>query len=86
VPASTTRYHLSLDTTRSAEDILVGSRGMGALGAGGASSGSTQITIPTGAAIATYFLLACADDTNQIVEANEANNCRAATGTVAVSP
>jgi subtilase family serine protease/subtilisin family serine protease len=86
VPASTTRYYLSLDTTRSAEDILVGSRGMGALGAGGASSGSTQITIPTGAAIATYFLLACADDTNQIVEANEANNCRAATGTVAVSP
>jgi hypothetical protein len=34
----------------------------------------------------TYFVLACADDTTQIVEASEADNCRAATGTIAVGP
>jgi subtilase family serine protease len=86
VPASTTRYVLSLDTTRSAEDVVVGARGMGALGAGVPSTGTAPATIPVGTAFGTYFLLACADDTAQIVEASETNNCRAATGTVAVGP
>ena len=86
VSATTTRYVLSLDTTRSAEDVVIGSRGMGALGAGVPSTGTALATIPAGTATATYFLLACADDTAQVVEANEANNCRAATGQVAVGP
>jgi subtilase family serine protease len=86
VAATTTRYLLSLDTTRSADDILVGSRGMGALGSGVPSTGTALATIPVGTATATYFLLACADDTAQVVEANEANNCRVAAGTVTVGP
>jgi subtilase family serine protease len=85
VPASTTRYVLSLDTIRSADDVVVGARGMGALGPGVPSTGTAPATIPAATAFATYFLLACADDTAQIVEASEANNCRAA-GTVAVGP
>src|SRR4030095_542874 len=39
VPATTTRYVLSVDSVRSADDVVIGSRGMGALGAGGAAVG-----------------------------------------------
>src|SRR4029450_225280 len=86
VSATTTRYVLSVDGVRSADDVVIGSRGMGALGPGVPSVGSAVVTIPVGTATGTYFVLACADDTGQIVEANEVNNCRAATGTVAVAP
>jgi subtilase family serine protease len=86
VPATTTRYVLSVDGVRSADDILLGSRGMGALGPGVPSTGPALVTIPVGTVTRTYFLLACADDTGQIVEANEVNNCRAAAGTIAVGP
>jgi len=86
VPASTTRYVLSVDGVRSADDILLGSRGMGALGSGVPSTGPALATIPLGTATGTYFLLACADDTAQIVEANESNNCRVAAGTIAIGP
>jgi subtilase family serine protease/subtilisin family serine protease len=86
VPATTTRYVLSVDAVRSADDVVIGSRGMGALGPGVPSVGSAMATIPVGTATGTYFVLACADDTAQIVEANEVNNCRAAAGTVAVAP
>jgi subtilisin family serine protease/subtilase family serine protease len=86
VGASTTRYVLSLDAVRSADDVLIGSRGMGAMGSGVSSTGTANATIPTGTAFGTYFLLACADDTGQTVEASEANNCKASLGTVIVGP
>ena len=72
--------------SRSADDVVIGSRGMGALGPGVFTTGSAVVTVPLGTATATYFVLACADDTAQVVEANETNNCRAAAGTVAVAP
>ena len=59
---------------------------LGALGPGVPSVGPAWATIPLGTATGTYYLLACADDTQQIVEANEVNNCRAAVGTIAVGP
>jgi subtilase family serine protease len=80
VGATTTRYVLSTDAVRSSDDVVIGSRGMGALGPGVPSVGSTVVTIPVGTATGTYYVLACADDTQQIVEANEVNNCRAAAG------
>src|SRR5207248_1741119 len=86
VGASATGYVLSLDTVRSPDDIVIGSRGMGALGPGVPSTGSAPVTIPLGTPTAVYFLLACADDGHQILEANEANNCRVAAGTVSVAP
>ena len=36
------------------------------------------MTIPTATPLNTYFLLACADDLNTVVETNEGNNCLAA--------
>ncbi|HEU5193710.1 MAG TPA: CARDB domain-containing protein, partial [Methylomirabilota bacterium] len=86
VGASTTRYYLSLDTVRSADDILIGARGMGALGAGVFSTGTANATVPGTAPFGTYYVLACADDTSQTVEANEANNCKASVTTVIVGP
>ena len=59
---------------------------MGTLGAGVPSTGSAVATVPAGTAAGTYFVLACADDTAQVVEANEVNNCRAAAGTVTIGP
>src|SRR4030095_16581642 len=84
--AQTALFVLSVYGVRSADDVVIGSRGMVALGPGVPSVGSAVVTIPVGTATGTYFVLACADDTGQIVEANEVNNCRAATGTVAVAP
>jgi subtilase family serine protease len=86
VPATTTRYVLSLDAVRSADDVVVGARGMGTLGAGVPSTGSAVATVPAGTAAGAYVLLACADDTAQVVEASETNNCRAAAGTVTIGP
>ena len=34
----------------------------------------------------TYFLLACADGPNTVVETDEANNCKASSTTVTVTP
>jgi subtilase family serine protease len=86
VGGSTTRYLLSLDGVRSAEDVILGSRGMGALGAGVSSTGTINATVPAGTPGGVYVLLACADDTFQTVEANEVNNCKAAATTVTVTP
>ena len=86
VGATSTRYVLSVDTVRSANDIVIGARGIGALGPGVPSTGSAPATIPAGTASGTYFLLACADDTNQIIEASETNNCLAAAGTITIGP
>ncbi len=84
--ASVTRYYLSTDTLRNAGDILLaGTRSVPALAAGASSPGTAAVTIPSGTAPATYFLLACADDTGLVAESNETNNCRASANTVVVS-
>ena len=85
VPAasSTTRYYLSLDAVKNAGDILLtGSRGVPSLAAGATSSGTVTVTIPASAPLNAYFLLACADNGNTVVEANEANNCIVTPGAV----
>jgi subtilase family serine protease len=83
--ASTTRYYLSTDGARSADDLqITSSRYVGALSAGEASSGSRTITVPTSTADGAYRVLACADDTLNVDESNEGNNCAASAGSVLV--
>ena len=83
--ASTTRYYLSVDTAKSAGDVLLsGTRAVPALAAAASSTGTVTVTVPGATAIGTYFLLACADDTGAVAETNEANNCIASTTTVDV--
>jgi hypothetical protein len=73
-----TRYYLSLDTVRNAADILLGgSRTSSGIAPGQTSKGSITVTVPGSTPAGLYYLLACADDTYQVGEANEANNCRA---------
>jgi hypothetical protein len=82
---STTRYYLSLDTTKSGGDVLLtGSRAVPALAAGASSAGTVTATVPASTTPGTYFLLACADDTGTVPESNEANNCIASATTVQV--
>ena len=84
--ASATRYYFSLDTIKSSEDkLLTGSRSAPSLLAGATSSGTVDVTIPSGTAAKTYYLLACADDMNVVAESNEDNNCFASTTKVKVT-
>jgi hypothetical protein len=84
---STTRYYLSLDAVKSAGDMLLnGSRGVPTLAAGASHSGTVTVTIPAATPSNTYFLLACADAPNTVVETDETNNCKASSTTVAVTP
>jgi subtilase family serine protease len=78
--ASTTRFYLSLDATKGAEDILLtGTRLIETLAPGGASTAGVPIvlTIPTTAALGTYRVFACADDLKKVIEVDETNNCLA---------
>jgi subtilisin family serine protease len=84
---STTRYYLSLDAVKSAGDTLLnGSRGVPVLAAGASHSGTVTVTIPAVTPPSTYFLLACADAPNTVVETDETNNCKASSTTVMVTP
>jgi hypothetical protein len=80
-----TRFYLSLDATKDATDKLMGgTRSVSPLAPAGTSSGSTKVKIPT-VPTADYFVLACADDTDVVVEGDEANNCVASATTIHVT-
>ena len=84
--ASKTRYYLSVDAFKSNDDtLLVGVRDLPVILPGNSSTG-TRTVQAMGVAPGTYFLLACADDTQLLVEHDETNNCRASTSTVTVGP
>jgi trimeric autotransporter adhesin len=77
--ASVTRYYLSADETKSANDVaLAGTRPVPALLAGASSTGTVAVTVSIVTPAGGYFLLACADDPGLVDESSEANNCIAA--------
>lgn len=71
---STTRIYFSMDSALDAGDTLLGSRDVGALGAGVMSTGSTTIAIPSGLATGTYYVIASADNAKVVPETSETNN------------
>ena len=77
-PATTTAIYFSANTLLDAGDLLVGSRNVPALPAGGTSAGTTTVTIPPDAAPGTWQLLVVADAAGVAAETNESNNVRAA--------
>ena len=82
-----TQYYLSPYTTKSTmARLLIGSRSIPGLAPSAAMAGTTNITVPSDMAIGSYYLLACADDTSQVAETNENNNCAAATAKIQVGP
>ena len=72
--ASTTRYYWSVNNVYDSGDVLLGSRSIPSLGAGATSAGSTSVTIPSGAASGTYYIIARADADGIVTETNETNN------------
>jgi hypothetical protein len=84
---STARYYLSVDKKKGATDVLLtGTRAVPALGPTVTSSGATTVTVPGTAPTGAFYLLACADDTKQVAESDEKDNCRASTNAVTVTP
>ena len=66
---------------KSADDTLLsGSHSAHGLDPGASHSGTATVTIPAAMPPNAYFLLACADVQNVVVELNEDNNCIATTG------
>ena len=82
---STTRYRLSLDTKKSANDLLLAStRAIPTLAPQASSMGTVTVTIPQTAAPGMYHLLACSDDLKKVPESNEKNNCKASATKVTI--
>ncbi len=75
-PASTTRFYLSTNTTVDAADTLLGSRSVGALNVDQTNSMTTALSIPSGRAPGSYFIIAVADGGNVVTESLETNNTR----------
>jgi subtilisin family serine protease/subtilase family serine protease len=85
LPESATAFYLSLNGSHDANDIFLGSRDVGPLGASQASAASTQVVIPPGTPSASYFVLGVADYSRVVPETNETNNTKAF-GTLRVGP
>ncbi len=73
--ASVTRFRLSVDGVITHTDLLVGQSNLAPLAAGVTVQDSVLLTVPANIAAGDYFLGACADDDNTVVEINESNNC-----------
>jgi subtilase family serine protease len=83
--SSTTRFYLSVDASRSADDRVAGSRSVGPLAAGASSfKADSRLTVSSTTPLGLYLVVACADDPTKTVELSEANNCTAAAGQLRV--
>ena len=66
-PGSTTRYYLSLDGTKSADDLrLSASRAVPVLPPGGQSAGTIALSLSTTTPVGVYTFFACSDDTGTV--------------------
>ncbi len=82
---STTRYYLSLNTTKDSSDVLLsGGRGIPELGVGNAHAGAGSVTLSFTPVPGAYYLVACADDLQVVSESNETNNCIASATQVVI--
>jgi hypothetical protein len=85
--ASITRYYFSTIKGLTAKSYLLkGSRSVSVLVIGATSTPKTAltVTVPSGVAHANYYLLACADDTNTVAEADPSRRCKASSATTSV--
>lgn len=83
---SVTQYYLSplISKTANGSRLLGGNSSVSALILGGISKNTTNVTVPPDMATGSFYLLACADDTSLVPEANESNNCGAAPSRIQV--
>lgn len=84
--ASSTRFYLSLNATKSTSDHrLSGTLSVPLLIVGATYTNTVTVTVPSTVPPGTYFLIACADDTGVLTEISETNNCRASSAGGAVA-
>ena len=76
VGSFTVAFYLSADTVFDAGDVLVGSRAITSLEAGGRSRTMKRLTIPAATEPGVYRVLMVVDSGSALAEANEANNVR----------
>ena len=82
-PSSTTRYYLSPDATRSADDTLLsGTHSVPKLDPGASHTATVKVTIPPATSPNSYFLIACADDKSAVIESTEGDNCIVTPGAI----
>ena len=74
--ASYTFFYMSTDGVTKGASL--GDRYLASLAAGGSSSGTTTVTLPTNIT-GPYYILACANATNTVVESSTITNCMAST-------
>lgn len=74
---SITNYYLSKDNLKSKKDILLTNNSVQSLDILASTSSTTTVTIPVETPPGSYYIIACADDTKQVTESKEKNNCRA---------
>jgi subtilase family serine protease len=74
---SITRFLLSTNSTLDAADVALAERLVPALAINGSHTATTPVTIPSGTAAGSYYLLAVADATDANSEVVETNNVRA---------
>jgi hypothetical protein len=81
--SSTTRYYLSPDATKSADDTLLsGTHSVPSLDPGASHTATVTVTIPLATSPNSYFLIACADDKSAVIESNEGDNCIVTPGAI----
>src|SRR5439155_1455531 len=73
---SVTKFYLSSNSTLDTGDVLLGSRAVSTLASTATNSGSTSVTIPSGTAPGTWYLIAKADANSNIPETSESNNTK----------
>ena len=86
VPASTTRFYLSPNSSVDPGDVPLGSRPVPVLPVGATNTGSATIVIPLQTAPGSYFIVAAADGDGVIAEASENNNTTARRITISAPP
>jgi len=77
--ASTTRFYLSANFTFEPTDPEIGNRAVGPVGPSLTNAGPASVTIPTGTAAGTYYIIAVSDADNAVPESLETNNTRPVT-------
>ncbi|RNI32031.1 T9SS C-terminal target domain-containing protein [Rufibacter immobilis] len=72
--SSNVGFYLSTNTTLDNSDTFIGSSSGSSLAAGSSSYRSVNLTIPSGTAVGSYYILFAADYLNSVTETNESNN------------
>jgi uncharacterized delta-60 repeat protein len=73
---TTTSFYLSEDNILDGGDTSIGSRSVSVLGAGLSDPATTPVTIPPGTPVGNYYIIAKADDSDDVIESVENNNTK----------